>query len=60
VRRAAFWSGRLFQLAGLVWMPFSIWAGEIDRDERAAITIFAGAFLVFGFGTLLTRLASKL
>ena len=48
-------AGRIFQLIGLLAMPSAIVVGEMFRDERQMIAIFAGAFVVFMFGWLIEK-----
>jgi len=52
-------TGRIFQIIGLIAMPYAIWVGEFGRDEAGAIGIFAGSSLVFFIGYLLTRVGKK-
>jgi hypothetical protein len=53
-------AGRALQIIGLIAMPSSIWASQIDRNEKLAIGIFAGSFLVFAAGYFLTRLSGRI
>jgi hypothetical protein len=48
-------AGRGLQLAGLLVLPSSIWAGAIDHSEFKAIALFAGCLVVFYAGYFLTR-----
>ena len=47
--------GRFLQVAALVLMPFSIWAGQLGHNERGAIAIFVGSIGVFFIGLFFAR-----
>lgn len=48
-------TGRALQVAGLLWMPFAIWEGQIRHSEAGAITVFCGSAMLFLAGYVLTR-----
>jgi len=50
-----YYTGRTLQVIGLVLMPSAIWVGHFGRNERGAITIFIGSFVIFWAGWLLAR-----
>jgi len=41
-------AGRLFQLMGLMAMPYSMWIAHFERDERASISVFVASIVVLG------------
>jgi hypothetical protein len=55
LKEAAYAVGRALQITALIALPFSIWAGQIARDEKSAIIIFLVSLLLFWAGYLLTR-----
>lgn len=54
-----YYTGRIFQLIGLLAMPSAVWAGEYLRSEPLAIGIFTGSVIVFALGLLFVKLAGK-
>jgi hypothetical protein len=52
-------TGRIFQLIGLIAMPSAIWVGQFGHDERGAIAIFVASILTFTIGYFLTRVGVR-
>ncbi len=59
MKRPVYYIGRGLQIAGLLFLPASIWAGEIRRSESEAITILVVSVVVFYLGHLACQLASR-
>jgi hypothetical protein len=60
MKNLLYWLGKGFQVSALVILPFAIWAGQIRRSEKEAISIFLISVLVFLAGSLLTGHSQKL
>ena len=59
MKKLLYRSGRTLQIAALLWMPFSIWEGQIRHSESGAILIFCGSIALFAAGYVLTRLGGR-
>ena len=54
-----YFTGRIFQVIGLVSMPSAIWIAEFEHSERGAIAIFCAAGLIFLIGLVLIQVAKS-
>jgi hypothetical protein len=54
-----YYTGRIFQLIGLIAMPSSIWVAQFEHNERGSIGIFVASILVFSAGTVLLKFSGR-
>lgn len=58
MRKVLYFVGRLLQLTALMTLPFAIWVGHFERNERLAIIIFISAIFMFLIGWLISCVRS--
>ena len=55
MKKFLYFTGRTFQLIGLLALPSAIWAAEIQRSEAAAVGILLGAIGIFFLGWIFSK-----
>ena len=54
-----YYAGRIFQIMGLLTMPYAMWVAHFQRDEQISVAIFVASIVVFFVGYLLTLLGKR-
>ncbi|MBI2167785.1 MAG: hypothetical protein HYU34_06085 [Candidatus Omnitrophica bacterium] len=49
MRQFLYWTGRFFQLVGLLLLPSAVWMTEVVKSEAGALLVFFGAIVIFFF-----------